>query len=102
MIVFRFAVSNPAKLWERENLHQAHKDYIRAAPFEVLTSGPAFAEDSKNPAAALLVARVDKLAELEEFSDKDPFVQSGVYSSTWLLEWQPSISGFISSPVMET
>lgn len=91
MIVIRFAVSNPLKTVERERFHQSHKEYIRSAPFEVISSGPAFQEGDAATAAALLVARVESLSELQAFNARDPFVENGVYSQTWLLEWQPSM-----------
>lgn len=91
MIVIRYALSNPQKSELRSSLHGDHKEHIRMAPFQVLMSGPAFYAESKVTDAALLVATVDNFAELEQFNAKDPFVLSGVYSKTWLLEWRPSL-----------
>ncbi|RLL64898.1 YciI family protein [Ochrobactrum soli] len=90
MIAFRFAVSDPRRTRARAQLHDAHKKHIADAPFEVLMSGPAFQEGSDATTAALLIANVATLAELDSFNLTDPYVKSGVYIKTWILEWKNS------------
>lgn len=91
MIVIRYALSDPQKSELRLRLQAAHKAHIHNAPFQVLMSGPAFEEGSQVTNAALLVAEVETFTQLVTFSAADPFVHSGVYSRTWLLEWRPSL-----------
>ncbi len=40
---------------------------------------------------AVVLAEVDNLVQLKDFSDNDPFVQHGVYQEVTLCQWSATI-----------
>ncbi|ASW08586.1 YciI family protein [Rhizobium sp. 11515TR] len=69
---------------------EAHKLHLRAAPFKIVLSGPMF-DAFGSQYGAVVLAEVDNLVQLKDFSDNDPFVQHGVYQEVTLCQWSATI-----------
>jgi uncharacterized protein YciI len=90
MFAVRIASTDPAKLKERQTHLEAHKRYLRESPLRILLSGPLAGRPGQP--AALVVAQVEDLLEMETFSSADPFVLHGVYATVQILAWNVSLS----------
>jgi uncharacterized protein len=90
MLAARIAFSNPDSEAARARYIEDHKSYLRSADIAILQSGPVFGEDGKQ-IGALVVADVETLTQLKDFSDGDPFVRHGIYRDVKIVEWRVSI-----------
>ncbi|NNU64125.1 YciI family protein [Rhizobium sp. WYCCWR 11152] len=97
MIVARYAISDPGKAAERSRLLDEHKAYLHGAAIRILLSGPSAPPAEGKGSTAIVMARVETLAEFEAFSAGDPFVRSGVYASVDIFEWRPSFGLLLES-----
>ena len=90
MLAVRTVTSNPGTADDRGRLIEAHKLHLRGAPFKIVLSGPTF-DDAGEQNGAIIVAEVDSLDQLKRFSDRDPFVISGVYRQVIVSRWSATI-----------
>lgn len=91
MLAIRIAMSDPAKAAEREVLVEDHKAHLRSGQIRIVESGPVSDGSGKN-CGGVVVASVGSIEEMQQFSDRDPFVVHGVYDNVSIYEWRPTIS----------
>ena len=90
MLAIRIAVANPGTKHRRDQHMEAHKHHLRTAPFKIVLSGP-MSDPSGIQYGAVVLAEVDNLVQLKDFSDNDPFVINGVYQEVSLYQWSATI-----------
>lgn len=91
MLAVRFALSDPAKTDQRDALVDEHKAHLRSGHVSIIKSGP-INDASGEYCGGVVVASVRSMDEMRQFSERDPFVMHGVYSSVSIYEWRPTIS----------
>jgi hypothetical protein len=90
MLAIRFALSDPARADERDALVEEHKAHLRSGHVSIVQAGP-INDASGVYRGGVVVASVGSMHELRQFSERDPFVVHGVYSSVSIYEWRPTI-----------
>ncbi|MGE6742922.1 YciI family protein [Allorhizobium pseudoryzae] len=93
MLAIRFALSDPAKAAERDALVDEHKAHLRSGHVSIVQSGP-INDASGVYRGGVVVASVGSMDEMRQFSERDPFVVHGVYSSVSIYEWRSTISNW--------
>jgi hypothetical protein len=92
MLAVRLTETAQDKLAEREVHLAAHQAYLRSRKINLVQSGPLHDPGNEaGPFGALLIAEVEDIAELQRFSDDDPFVIHGIYSRVLILHWNRTI-----------
>jgi uncharacterized protein len=99
MIALRIALSDPSQIAARAQHFEAHRSYLRSTSLRILLSGP-FAPENSAPIGALIIAEVESLQELVDFSASDPFVRHGVYGEVKILNWSISLSALTELPAI--
>lgn len=97
MLVVRYASSDPRKIFERSQLLEDHKAYLRGSPLRILLSGPSAPPQADQVGKAIIIAEVEAIEEFIKFSEADPFVSSGVYDQVEIFEWRPSFGSFFTN-----
>ena len=91
MLAVRIAYSDPDKQSDRRAYFEAHRQHLRSGALRILLSGPFQPNEGGRP-GAIVVAEVEQLQELTDFSAADPFVQHGVYAEVQIVAWTVSLS----------
>ena len=78
--LYYVAVPNAMQLRQKE-LMEAHRAYLKSQKDILVLAAPMERDDGSNFLGAVRIIHVNTRAEAEAFSDGDPFVQAGMFTS---------------------
>lgn len=90
MLAVRIAMSDAEKQIERNQYLAEHKRHLRETPLNIILSGPVL-DTRGQQVGAMVVAEVDTLADIERFSDDDPFIIHKIYRDVVVGKWAVTI-----------
>jgi len=81
MIYVVHCLDKPSLAAKRVELVDVHRAYLATKPIEVLSSGPLLSEDGKEMIGSLFIVDARDRAEVEAFSQGDPFTKADLWQS---------------------
>jgi uncharacterized protein YciI len=90
MLAVRIAMSNPEKHKERMQYLDEHKRHLRETSLNIVLSGPVL-DASGQQIGGMVLAEVEALADLQTFSDADPFIFHEIYVDVIVCKWAATI-----------
>ena len=82
------AYDHPGIEAKREEVREAHRDYLAAAGARLLASGALLAEDGKTIVGGASLLDTDDYDEAVRFEAEDPYAKGGLRKSVTITRWR--------------
>lgn len=94
-----YAIDFPNKEQKREDVRQAHRDFLKSYHTKILASGALLGEDEKTIIGGISLLDTDSREEAEQFAYDDPYAKAGIRAQTSIHRWRKRWwNGFFLGP----
>jgi len=90
MLYIVHCLDKPGAASLRKESLAAHSSYLKSKPITIVMGGPVLGEDEA-AIGSFLVVEADSKADVEAFSDKDPYTEAGIFERVDINAWKKVI-----------
>ncbi len=76
-----YCLDNPNSAAARDSSIKEHREYLKGKESMIVVGGPLQSDDGAASVGSQFIVKAESRAEVQAFSDGDPFAKAGVFAS---------------------